>query len=161
MFTMRPLLVTAFVMAISVGIMSSQMCSVLCDLSGCSPSVAAVPAADVSNEKAGQGHSECGHHRQARQASSSRRDRLAQEIAQNGAEGRGHSHGSPCANHHDQVAVLSAGGTSVAHSYQQARLALAAPALTGVVSFSDLRGDTVARTPDRSPPRPVASVLRI
>ena len=146
-----------FVMAvlISLGLLCSQMCSIYCDISGCSQPAALMPA--VNEQESRPAHPECGHHGQgAEKAGGETNHSPAGAPAQ--SEGHNHSHQPLCAFHADQAGLISS-GANLAHpdSYPDA---VAAP--SGVVAtFTRLIGESAAQIPDRSPPRRVTSVLRI
>lgn len=151
----KSLFIFAMAVVINLGLLYSQMCGIYCDISGCSPTAALMP--DAGKQDSGPAHSECGHHRQGGESA-----RQAEGHSHAGApaqsEGHSHSHQPLCAFHADQAGLLSS-GANLAYPDAHPDAAISPPAV--VVSFTRLTVETAAQTPDRSPPRRVASVLRI
>lgn len=156
----RPVII-AMAVVISLGLMYSQLCGVLCDISGCSSPAPANFAAASNSGSAGLGSHGCEHHKQTKPKDSEQAGHHARGAAFTTSEGPGHPHGSGCFHSHDQIGLFSTGGKSADSFNQQPHPIIGAVSPAADTSFAELVGETTARTPDRSPPRRVASVLRI
>lgn len=158
MRTGKSLYVFAMAVVINLGLLYSQMCNIYCDISGCSQSTIVTPAA--SKQDSSPAHSECEHHKQSGE-NARRETGYSHTGTPVQSEGHDHSHQSHCAFHTDEAGLLSSGANMAAQSQPDAHPDAAISALAIVVSFTRLTVETTAQTPDRSPPKRVASVLRI
>lgn len=161
MRTAKRQLTTVMSVVIGLGLMYSQLCGVLCDISGCSSSVRTNFAAASTGKEVDAGQTECGHHKQTKPKGSEGAGHRAKGVALIPSENSGHTHGSGCLHSHDQIGLLSKGGNSKVSSSQQPHPTIAIVSSSVEFSFTEPSGETTSRAPDRSPPRRVVSVLRI
>jgi len=158
MRTGKPLFIFAMAIVINLGLLYSQLCSIYCDISGCSQSTVVTPAA--SQPDSSPAHSECEHHKHSGE-NAHRETGHSHTGTPVQSEGHNHSHQPHCAFHTDVTWLLSSGANMAAQSQPDAHPDAAASPLAVVISFARPAGETGAQTPDRSPPRRVTSVLRI
>ena len=161
MRTAKSPFIIAMAVAISLGLMYSQLCGVLCDISGCSSSVTASFAAVQSGGDVDAGETGCGHHKQTKLKDSKESGHRSEGLALNTSENSGHRHQSGCLHGHDQIGLISTGSNSASNFNQQPLPTAEVVSPSAEILFLELSGETTARIPDRSPPRRVASVLRI
>ena len=153
----RVSLVIAMAVAINLGLMYSQLCTLFCEVSGCSSSVVqyAVSTHEATGSKSDAG---CGH--QSDKGSKPDNHHGQSRMPATPTD-QGNHKGSHCPHECDQVGPLSSWDIHVATSsqhVQQAAGELPVKVFTFLVG-SAIEGAT--RMPDRSPPRRPTSVLRI
>jgi hypothetical protein len=162
MRTARHSLLIVMAIAINAGVMYSQVCNIVCDLYGCSPSAAEkiLDLSDSSNEQHESSDSACGGHKHTSHDQNEQASHHAQGEPTSIPEGHSHSHDSQCLFHVDQTALVSS-ATSAAYLHQPIQSIAGALPLISYTSFDELTGERVTCTSDRSPPKPTFSVLRI
>ncbi len=150
-------LVIALAVVINTGLMYSQLCTLFCEVSGCSsPSVEFVVSqheASRSKTDSGCGHQSDNNSEQTNHHGQSRTPVTPAE--QDSPEG------SRCPHECDQVGLLSSADIYVTISGQHMQPAvgeLPAKVFTPLIGSPN---EIAARMPDRSPPRRPISVLRI
>ena len=153
----RSSLVITMAVAINVGLMYSQLCTLFCEVTRCSSSVVkyAVSTHEASGSKSDSG---CGHQSDKGTERENHHGQNRRPVTPTDQDNHKESH---CPHECDQVGLLSSGDIYVAASSQHVQPAVGELPAKVFIPLIGSPIEVAVGMPDRSPPRRLISILRI